>query len=825
MTPASIERVFGTSRLKMVTGQYVDVYREAAAPGERRRYTKRFLSTQEGDFSEWTEREWRILARLVGHGAHHVPDVVQYDRGAGGGDALVQTYDAGVTLDHWVTLLQVEREGHQQRHIFQDCAHWWALARHLLLALHEIHALQLVHLDLKADNVCLPLRPAHFDPLAAGEPLYPVFEDIALIDFAFSLISGEALTKPLPIGWQRRFPYQSPRLLQALAAGHNGDLEPTRQLDWRCDMYSLAALLNCLLPGLQEVHDGARERGWTSERRSAAELLLLKIRAAHDRPVERQLPHLDLAADCAAQLAASDMSESLRVGWKLCVGPVVDDHAMAPTAPLTPVTLIEPPTTSGAAVTEIYLPPLGGPPHDRPRSVEPVPQPTAHVESPIDIAPLEPMVERASITPVAVASRQPLPPPPSAHVAKAQPRRAWLLALPALGLAAAGWWLASLPERRPTVEPPPRADRGDGAEVIVSNRAGDGVRPAGEAGPQADETRPAATAPSQPPPPRTPLPPAPAPSPSPAPSTSPPPARSPDASPPALPAPLPAPPSATPSTRPVPPPPGTQVAPGANRAGPAVSDSAAADLMAGDDRYATRARRIVADVVPGVVARASPQVAQVLAAAAQARDSAGDRRAVQQAGSIGNVAFRSNDGVSIPAPDPAQGRQFNAAAQTAFWQRGDAARAFELQWQAFGAHPQDPEIAGNLAFYALKVNPRQVEMARSLAIYALAAATRTSGAARLEDWGNLAVASALSGRSADASSAMLMLLTVSKDVNRSCRSALSSVAAFGPALQSPAEAVLARANERGSAAGAPSCQWPPRWIAGSNGPAATASRR
>jgi hypothetical protein len=139
--------------------------------------------------------------------------------------------------------------------------------------------------------------------------------------------------------------------------------------------------------------------------------------------------------------------------------------------------------------------------------------------------------------------------------------------------------------------------------------------------------------------------------------------------------------------------------------------------------------------------------------------------------------------------NPAQGRQFNAAAQTAFWQRGDAARAFELQWQAFGAHPQDPEIAGNLAFYALKVSPRQVEMSRNLAIYALAAATRASGASRLEDWGNLAVASALSGRSADASSAMLMLLAVSKDVNRSCRSALSSVASFGPALQSPAEAV------------------------------------
>ncbi|HLL12831.1 MAG TPA: hypothetical protein VK570_17345, partial [Rubrivivax sp.] len=356
MTPASIDRVFGTSRLKMVTGQYVDVYREAAAPGERRRYTKRFLNTKEGDFSEWTEREWRILARLVGHGAHHVPDVVQYDRGAGGGEARVQTYDAGVTLDHWVTLLQVQRDGRWQRHIFRDCAHWWALARHLLLALHEIHALQLVHLDLKADNICLPLLPTRFDPLQADGPIHPVFEDIALIDFAFSLISGEALTKPLPIGWQRRFPYQSPRLLQALVAGHKGDLEPTRQLDWRCDMYSLAALLNCLLPGLQELHDAEQKQGWNGERHAAAQVLLLKIRETHDREPERVLPHLSLAADCAGQLQAADLAESLRQGWTLWVGPHVDEDAMAPTAPLTPVTLIEPPASAGAPVTEIYVP-------------------------------------------------------------------------------------------------------------------------------------------------------------------------------------------------------------------------------------------------------------------------------------------------------------------------------------------------------------------------------------------------------------------------------------------------------------------------------------
>ena len=109
MTPAQIERVFGRGRLKMATGEHVEVFREAVAPGERRRYTKRFLATSDGDFGQWTEREWRILARLIGHGIRCVPDVVQFDGGAMGGMRLVQTYDAGVTVDQWATLLPVTR--------------------------------------------------------------------------------------------------------------------------------------------------------------------------------------------------------------------------------------------------------------------------------------------------------------------------------------------------------------------------------------------------------------------------------------------------------------------------------------------------------------------------------------------------------------------------------------------------------------------------------------------------------------------------------------------------------------------------------------------
>ncbi|MEP7059067.1 MAG: hypothetical protein ABI809_14980, partial [Caldimonas sp.] len=338
MTPADIDRVFGRSRLRMVTGDHVEVFREEALPGERRRYTKRFLATAAGDFRHWTEREWRILARLVGHGIGPVPDVVQFDRGAADRPALVQTYDAGVTVDHWATLLPVERDGVLLRHVFEDCAHWWALARHCLIALDAIHELQLVHLDLKADNVCIP-APADFDPHAPGQALQPRFEQIALIDFAFSLVSGETLVRALPIARQAEYDYQSPRLLQALEAGSRGDLLPTRQLDWRCDIFSLAAMLRRYLPDPERPLAGA----WTAERNAQARALVRRLLEVHDAERPALRPHAELIALASQPLADADFVASLQRGWRLAL-----QSAVARDDVPTPVTRIALPVVEAA---------------------------------------------------------------------------------------------------------------------------------------------------------------------------------------------------------------------------------------------------------------------------------------------------------------------------------------------------------------------------------------------------------------------------------------------------------------------------------------------
>ena len=387
MTPAELDRVFGRGRLRMVTGDHVEVFREASAPGERRCYTKRFLATADGDFREWTEREWRILARLVGHGLKPVPEIVQFDRGSADRPALVQTYDAGVTVDHWATLLRLERDGVLLRNVFEDCAHWWALARHALVALDAIHELRLVHLDLKADNVCIPVGPIGFDPRASGErSLHPRFEDLTLIDFAFSLISGERLKSALPIAAQPDYEYQSPRLLQALEVGRSGDLGMTRHLDWRCDFFSLAAMLWRYLPELEYATD----RAWTTARHAKASAFVQRLIEVHDFELPPVRPHAQLIALAAETLAAPDLKLSLQRGWTLAC-----DAAAPPRAAPTPITRIAPPLAiAAAAAREERLSPVAAatPVSPPPASLPPVSLP------PVSLPPVSPSVSTPSVS-------------------------------------------------------------------------------------------------------------------------------------------------------------------------------------------------------------------------------------------------------------------------------------------------------------------------------------------------------------------------------------------------------------------------------------------
>ncbi len=792
MSPADIDRVFGRARLKMVTGQHVEVYREEALPGERRRYTKRFLSTMDGDFREWTEREWRILARLVGHGVACVPDVVQFDRGAGGGTALVQTYDAGITVDQWATLLPVQRDGRVLAHVFADRAHWWALAHHSLIALEAIHRLEVIHLDIKADNVCIPFGPPHFRPEAPGAKLQPLFDRLAMIDFAFSLVAGEALTTPLPIGRQQDYPYQSPRLLAALEAGRHGDLGPTRQLDWRCDLYSVAAMLARYLPATASPQP-ADAADWTSVGLAAARTLIERIRHFHDLEPGATRPHAELIALCAEALADADMAASLDDEWTLASGnssaaaasptpvtriaPALRDAAAASAAagpvPRTPISMAAP-VAEAAAASAIplgsALPPSGpGDENGAGAAVSAAPAggsiaaaPAASLEVPTttagemrrrrasDLAAAQASAEAQRLADAAGASAAAAPqavpaagsPEPLRSAATSVRRKRLAVGMRRLAipgvivglvtaivlLTAGGAWTAL----RKVVTPTPAATTRAPATPSARQRAAD-ARPA-----------PVATAPPA------------------------------------------APPSA-PAEPPLP---------------------VSAD-------FGERSLQLLAGPLPELAGRIERALAPALSLADLAERS-GDDAAMRQAVMAAALPTLGPEHLRRRAPDDA--RRLNEQARTAFWTRRQVREAFALQMRAFGANPQDAEIAGNLAYFHLKVNPPQPEAARQLALHALTLRGANNPAGRWEDWTTLAVASAMTGRDSDARRAFWLTLALTDNLEKNCRAALNAAASYGPRVRPPAEAVLARIRERGQSNVSPYCAWPPKWDAGTRFP-------
>src|SRR6185436_10162128 len=135
----------------------------------------------------------------------------------------------------------------------------------------------------------------------------------------------------------------------------------------------------------------------------------------------------------------------------------------------------------------------------------------------------------------------------------------------------------------------------------------------------------------------------------------------------------------------------------------------------------------------------------------------------------------------------AEARRLNDEARAALRARRDVREAMELQLRAFGANPRDPEIAGNLASLYLKVTPAQPELARQLALVALAARGPQYHSARMEDWQTFAIASALSGREADARNALYVTLALTADVDTRCLASLNAVQTYGDRLRKPVE--------------------------------------
>ena len=146
-----------------------------------------------------------------------------------------------------------------------------------------------------------------------GALLFPDFERITLIDFAFSLVSGERLDSACRSPARPSSTTSRRACCAALDEGSRGNLWPTRLLDWRCDLFSLAAMLRRYLPEPDRV-DAC---GWTAAAPGQARALVRRLLEAHDAELPAVRPHADLIALTDDELRDPELADSLRRGWLL----------------------------------------------------------------------------------------------------------------------------------------------------------------------------------------------------------------------------------------------------------------------------------------------------------------------------------------------------------------------------------------------------------------------------------------------------------------------------------------------------------------------------
>jgi hypothetical protein len=245
-----LDLMFGVGRRRMMTGDHVEVWREAPTEKDRLPYfRKRFVAQRGPGAIDWNLREALLILTLDELGSAHLQ---QFDSTSHTQDRTqrdLRTRHAGPSLQNWLDL-PVTRADRRVAHVFHDCAHWFALARYGLAALRDINDAGVLHLDVKPDNICIPTEPPIYGP-RSGSALRVDLPRLRLIDFAFSLWENKLpLGRALGMGIYEATEYQSRQLRNAIVAGEGGDLEPTGMLDWRADLYGLGWTLGFILDDL-----------------------------------------------------------------------------------------------------------------------------------------------------------------------------------------------------------------------------------------------------------------------------------------------------------------------------------------------------------------------------------------------------------------------------------------------------------------------------------------------------------------------------------------------------------------------------------------------
>lgn len=241
----------------------------------------------------WLDREARILHWMHSHDPYPRGMVRQRELKCdpAGRVDVIETYDAGIAVGTWSQVKLISPDGSTTfQNPFQYAWNWWTLMIALLDVFKELHKLGFVHVDLKSDNVCVPLRISETGRQIGGMRRHRKFrldfDNLKLIDLTHALLADRPLSEPLPLGEDDR--YQSRMLIQAIQADHaSGAPREANRLDWRVDLHGLGQMMESLLP-----QRGAPAE-WNDRLLSKAKALVRELKQFDKpgAPTPRGLPH------------------------------------------------------------------------------------------------------------------------------------------------------------------------------------------------------------------------------------------------------------------------------------------------------------------------------------------------------------------------------------------------------------------------------------------------------------------------------------------------------------------------------------------------------
>ncbi len=257
-------------------------------------YHKRFKSV---GFDIWAHRENRFFNLFAFKNLPHVvkPRKTEYSEQ---GMTEVATLDAGLTIEEWQQVGVLLADGSRLLNPWLSGDNLLRLTHACLQALREIHAIGVIHCDIKPDNICLPYHPRSqvFDP---EQSLRIDFSQLQLIDFSFSLSADIPLQEAvLPINSRSTSAaYIAPAFAQALQEDQClGRPQQVNALDYRIDLYSLGYMLDNLL----------QERAIVWQQPAARAYLQQLATRLQQLPEQVLLPHDDWLQQLDAWLLTTD---------------------------------------------------------------------------------------------------------------------------------------------------------------------------------------------------------------------------------------------------------------------------------------------------------------------------------------------------------------------------------------------------------------------------------------------------------------------------------------------------------------------------------------